>query len=47
MDPHQIVHRVYWPIQLEGDNHSYRMGLEVAEGGQNMEEPGKILNLGG
>ena len=46
MDPHQIVHRVYWPIQLEGDNRPCRRDWEVVEGGQNMEEPGTILNLG-
>jgi hypothetical protein len=43
MDPH----RVYWPIRLEGDNHSYHMGLEVVEGDRNMEEQAIVLNLGG
>jgi hypothetical protein len=43
MDPHHA----YWPIQLEGDNHSYHMGLEVVEGDRNMEEQAMILNPGG
>ena len=47
MDLHQGVHRGYWPIRLEGDNHPYHMGLEVVEGGRNMEEQAIALNPDG